>query len=70
MHPSGHVDSGSGVRRPFTIQLSTDALESIGHRINFIGNWIQRFSVNDEFRTFYTKIICYSYSRKLTYLFL
>ena len=55
MHPSGHVDSGSGIRRPFTIQLSTDALESLGRRINFIGNWIQRFSVNDEFRTFLYK---------------
>ena len=55
MHPSGHVDSGSGVRRPFTIKLSTDALESLGHRIIFIDNWIQRFSVNDEFRTFLYK---------------
>ena len=37
---------------PFPSTLSRDALESLGHTINFIHNWLQCFSDNYELRTF------------------
>ena len=52
IHPPSLEDASSANVIPFPSKLSIDALESLGHTINFIKNWLQCFSDNYELRTF------------------
>ena len=52
MHPSGTDYGSTGGGRPLSMTSSPDSLESLGHTINFIKNWLQCFSDNYELRTF------------------
>ena len=52
IHPPSLEDASIVNVIPFPSKLSIDALESLGHTINFIKNWLQCFSDNYELRTF------------------
>ena len=45
-HPSEPENGSSGGGRPFPIESSKELLESLGHIINFINNWVQFFEDN------------------------
>ena len=51
MHPSGPDYGSTGGGRPLSMTSSPDSLESLGHTINFICNWLQYFSENYRERT-------------------
>ena len=51
MYPSGIETAISVGDRPLKNTSSTDKLESIGHKINFINNWLQYFSGNVSDKT-------------------
>ena len=48
---------GSGVGRPISITSSKKELQSLGHTINFLDNWLQLFDINDQNRISIYKVI-------------
>ena len=52
IHPPSLEYASSVYVIPSPSKLSIDSLESLGHTINFIKNWLQCFSDNYELRTF------------------
>ena len=57
IHPSGpyNVSCDGGI--PFPNTLSIDALESLGHTINLIDNWLQFLVTIVDKQRVYTKVI-------------
>ena len=45
-HPSGTDNEISGIVKPLASKLSTDELESLGHTIKSVNNWLQYFIEN------------------------
>ena len=70
MRTLGPEDSSSGGVIPLPSTLSIDALESLGHTINFVDNWLQFLVTIVDKQQVYTKLIWHSYSSKFYNIFL
>ena len=57
MHPSGSYNGSSDGGIPFPNTLSIYALESLGHTINFVDNWLQFLVTIVDKQQVYTKLI-------------
>ena len=70
MNPLGTENASGGGVRPLTSTSYKDKLESLGHTINFIDNWLQCLVKVMQSEQVYTNRRCNIFSSKFPFLFL